>query len=451
MNLLDLLMENDFTGIPADDSTSNITNMYEKVAAESNPDYAPMLASINRHIDNDNNRKQAIIAMLNSIRQRNNELIDAETKFNRDINLEKIKTLFKLQQKESEIELAKKYGIDPQKYLLKGKNYEAESNLAILKNLLKLKEIEAKGESNINVDTTKTDNAIRKSEVTTGHKKDLNTHQTDNKINYENTSYENDKNLEQQKHENKMEYENLDTSNALKVDNQKTSNKILVDDNKVRGQDWLDKNKNNRIRETYKQKHDLDVNKDNVYTTNDINLEKVKSELTQSDKTHQTDEDIRKDDAYYLNDSNLQNQKTTDKLITNQDDFLYKTKYLGLKNLFDTKLENLKQQGQDKKNKIMLDIEDKRLQGKGIELETSKQKGKNQNKSKNKEKSNNNNKGKSDFNLSITTSDDKDDTPTKSEKKKKFFGLFGSNYINLPTEDDLIREIFKDKEPIDIA
>ena len=447
MDLLDLLMESGFTGVPADNSTSNTTNMYERVAAESNPDYAPMLASINRHIDNDNNRKQAIIAMLNGIRKRNNELADAETKFNRDIRLEKIKSLFKLKQKELEIELAKKYGIDPQKYLLKGsKNYEAETELAILRSLLKLDEINAKGESNKDVDNTKTDNAIRKSEVTTGNKKDLNTHQTNNKINVENITSANDMKSEQQKHENKMEYENLDTSNALKVDNQKASNKMLVDNNKISGQDWLDERENNRTRETYKQKHDLDVNKDNVYTINDINLEKVKSELTKSDKTHQTNEDIRKDNAYYSNDSKLQNQKTTDKLITNQDDFLYKTKFLGLKNLFDKNLEELKQKGQDKKNKTLLDIVDKRLQGKGIELETSKQKGKNANKSKNKENSNSN--GSSDFNLNITTSDGNTNKP---EKKKKFFGLFGSNYINLPTEDDLLREILKNEEPIDIA
>lgn len=446
MNLLDLLMESGFTGVPADNSTSNTTNMYERVAAESNPDYAPMLASINRHIDNDNNRKQAIIAMLNGIRKRNNELADAEVKFNRDIRLEKIKSLFKLKQKELEIELAKKYGIDPQKYLLKGgKNYEAETELAILKNLLKLDEINAKGESNKDVDNTKTDNAIRKSGATTEHKKDLNTHQTNNKLNVENISSANDMKFEQQKHENKMEYENLDTSNTLKVDNQKTSNKMLVDNNKIMGEDWLDENENNRTRETYKQKHDLDVDKDNVYTTNDIKLENVKSELTQTNKTHQTNEDIRKDDAYYSNDSKLQNQKTTDKLITNQDDFLYKTKFLGLKNLFDTNLEELKQKGQDKKNKTLLDIEDKRLQGKGIELETSKQKGKNTNKPKNEE---NSNKGSSDFNLNINTSDS---NATKSGGKKKFFGLFGSNYINLPTEDDLLREILKNEEPIDIA
>ena len=339
MNLVDVLTEEGFNGTPADYSTSNSTNVYERVAAESNPDYAPMLASISKHMDNDLNRKRALFGVLNSIKQRRDAITDATTKFNREVSLERIKSLLDMKEKLLELRTKKRLGLGS------GLTYQQKLDLEKTKHDYKVKQIEkmteelekrlgAKEESNIRVDNVKT-----------GNKKVLKTHNIDedlrkqekvqaDKIEFQGIKHGNSMEQIDQKHKNNVEFQGIKHEDAIDLEDLKHTNSL---ENLLTKSDFNSLNNQERFE-------------------NNKKLIKLREESA-----------IRRDDNNFKNKESLE-----DKRHKNKTDYETQTS-TNKENLLTTRLKGQKdakqidKEIQEGKNSTNLKIQESREKGKNID------------------------------------------------------------------------------------
>lgn len=341
MNLIDVLTEEGFNGVPANYDTSNSTNVYERVAAESNPDYAPMLASINKHMDNDLNRKRTLFGILNSIKQRRDAITNATIKFNREVNLERIKSILDMKEKLLELKEKKRLGLDSsltyqQKVDLddhKTKNKKDYADYLTKK----LKErLEDKNNANKEIDDHKS-----------GNKKDIKTHNTNedlrkqekiqkDKIEFQGIKHNDSMEQIQQKHDNNIEFQGIKQEDLLDALDVKHTNGLET----LLTKSYFDSLRN---QEKYEQNSKL---------------------IKQREKSA-----IKRDDNSYKNKESLEGLR--DKNKTNHENIVYTNK----KDLLDTRLkgqENAKQidkEIQEGKNTTNLEIQKSRKDSKEIEKE----------------------------------------------------------------------------------
>lgn len=297
MNLVDVLTEEGFSGIPAEYNTSNSTNVYERVAAESNPDYAPMLASITKHMDNDLNRKRALFGVLNSIKQRRDAITDATTKFNREVNLERLKSLLDMKEKLLELKTKKSLGLGDggltydQKVALEDLKLKNKKNFAdYFTDILKTRG-ENKNTQNITLDNAKTENKMK-----------AKTHSTNEDLRKEETVQK-----------DKVDFQNLKHGNSMELVNTKhNNNKDLQIFKNVLASELID------------TKHDYSV--DEMLMKAILASEGLEEKNTYAKDlvTHRANEGIRLDNSKTENKKGVENLKYINK--TNAEDQSYTNK-----------------------------------------------------------------------------------------------------------------------------
>lgn len=220
MNLIDVLTEEGFNSIPANYDTSNSTNVYERVAAESNPDYAPMLASINKHMDNDLNRKRTLFGILNSIKQRRDAITDATIKYNREVDLERIKSLLDMREKLLELKTKKRLGLGnsltyDQKVDIENLKFKNKKDYVDYVTQQLRKRLEDKNDANMEMDDYETEN--KKGLKTYNINEDLRKQERvqKDKVDFQNIKHEDSMEQIEQKHKNNVEFQGIKQEDLL--------------------------------------------------------------------------------------------------------------------------------------------------------------------------------------------------------------------------------------------
>lgn len=339
MNLIDVLTEEGFSGVPANYDTSNSTNVYERVAAESNPDYAPMLASISKHMDNDLNRKRTLFGVLNSIKQRRDAITDATIKYNREVNLERIKSLLDMREKLLELKTKKRLGLGS------GLTYDQKVDLEELKFKNKKDYVDYVTKNLRERLSDKNDANMEMDDYETKNKKELKTHNIDE-----------DLRKQEQVQNDKIEFQGIKHGNSMEQIGQKHKNNIEFQG--IKQKDLID---------TLDLKHLYGL--ETLLTKSDFDSLRNQEKFEQNKKLIElrTDSAIKRDDNSFKNKESLENLRQKNK--SEYEDKSHKNK----ENLLTTRLKAQKdakqidKEIQEGKNETNLEIEKSRKENKKVD------------------------------------------------------------------------------------
>lgn len=364
VNLLKLFDDNDFSFHNTPNTTSQPTNIYTQIAAQDNPDYAAMLSVINRHMDNDNNWRDAFLGSVNSAIENKNAKEAAKIKAENDYKKEQMKQDAITNRDLLKISLAAKNGVG------KGKNYEAEGKLKYLQYKLDKDKQKSAENKTKRINNSKLLNDLLKNEYQTENLLRITGKKNENAVNLENLKTTNKSGLAKSAHNYKMDEQNNAYTNTNKL-----------------------------------------INKKHDYKTNEEDLAFRNKQLLQKQKH---DNSIDEMDQRLLNAINLNDYQTTNKRILEED------KYSKTKNLINTRYNNQKDLV-EKRGNIKKDVAniykgtiDKQTEGVKAKADATKEYGKNlENISKNNENKKDN-QGLDRINLDLSPNDN---TTEKSNKK----------------------------------